>query len=278
MDLTDSYESGDKRRYGGEVAIANRDAVMRVRRPVARARMTWREIRRLRREHDPDALLLARLLAHGTMWPPDAEGRRLFRRIEAARRALEQSDETVRLQDDVAVPVRQVVGRCSQSPRGGRLLYAAVRGFRPTRGVELGTCLGISAAYQATALAANGQGRLVTLEGFQDLGTQAEKLWRTLGLDNVDVVVGQFAETLGPTIEAGPVDYAYIDGNHHEEPTLEYFRRFREQARGATLLVFDDIRWSDGMRAAWERIRTDAGVTCYADLGRIGLLVVRPVP
>jgi predicted O-methyltransferase YrrM len=252
-----------------------RNTVMRVRRPLARHVMTWREIRRLRREHSPDALLLARLVAQGTRWSPDAERRRWFRRIEAARQALEQSDETVRLQDDAAVPIGQVVRRCSQSPQGGRLLYAAVRGFRPTRGVELGTCLGISAAYQAAALAANRQGRLVTLECFQDLGTQAEKLWQTLGLDNVEVVVGQFEESLGPTIEAGPVDYAYIDGNHREEPTVEYFRRFRDQSRGATLLIFDDIRWSDGMRAAWDRIRTDAGVSCYADLGRIGLLVVR---
>lgn len=236
-----------------------------------------REIRRLRRQRTPDALLLARLVQQGTRWRPNADDRRWFDRIEAERRALERSDGNVRWRDDARVPIAEVTRRASQSPRGGRLLYAVARGFGPTRGVELGTCLGISAAYQAAALAANGHGRLVTLEGYPDLAARAEELWRALGLDNVDVVVGRFAETLGPVVAAGPVDYAYIDGNHHEEPTVDYFRRFRDQSRSVTLLILDDIRWSAGMRAAWDRIRHDAGVSCYADLGRMGLLVVRPV-
>ena len=48
------------------------------------------------------------------------------------------------------------------------------------------TCLGVSAAYQAAALAADGDGRLVTIEGYEELAAQARVVWDRLGLRNVD--------------------------------------------------------------------------------------------
>jgi predicted O-methyltransferase YrrM len=250
----------------------------RLRRRTAESAQARAEIRRLRRHGTPDALLLADLVRRGTRWRLDAEERAWAERIENARRSLERSDETVRRRAGTAVAVGDVARRASQPRRGGRLLYAVVRAFAPTHGVELGTCVGVSAAYQAAALTANGSGRLVTLEGYPDLAVQAEKLWSDLGLHNVQVVVGRFAQTLEPVIATGPLDYAYIDGNHHEDPTVHYFTRLRDQCRSTTLLVFDDIRWSEGMRRAWHRISTDAAVTGHADLGRIGLVIVQPRP
>ena len=64
------------------------------------------------------------------------------------------------------------------------------------RGLEMGTCVGISAAYQAAALNDNGAGRLVTLEGYAELAAEAQELWSNLGLSNVEVIVGRFAQTL----------------------------------------------------------------------------------
>ena len=55
------------------------------------------------------------------------------------------------------------------------LLFKLIREFKPLNSVELGTCLGISGAYQAAAQKLNKSGRLITLEGAKSLASLAEK-------------------------------------------------------------------------------------------------------
>ena len=222
-----------------------------------------------------DARLLAELIRRAMRWRLSPDERHWVRRIEAERRRLARSTEIVHRQEELPLTVAEV-SRASQPWRGGRFLYAAVRAFRPSRGVELGTCLGVSAAYQAAALGADGHGRLVTIEGYPDLAARARRFLADVDLRNVEVVVGRFGQVLEPIVAAEPVDYAYVDGNHHEAPTLEYFSVVRRHCTKRTLLVFDDIRWSGGMWRAWNRIVAADGVTAHADLGRLGLVIVRP--
>jgi hypothetical protein len=77
-------------------------------------------------------------------------------------------------------------------------------------------------------------------------------------------------------LAAAPVDYAYVDGNHHEDPTVAYVAAVQRHCTGRSLVVLDDINWSAGMRRAWRRIVADPAVTASADLGRLGLVIVRP--
>ena len=60
----------------------------------------------------------------------------------------------------------------------------------------MGTAVGISAAYQAAALALNGRGTFTTLEGAEPLADIARDNLRRLGLGMVEVVVGRFEDTL----------------------------------------------------------------------------------
>jgi predicted O-methyltransferase YrrM len=50
------------------------------------------------------------------------------------------------------------------SPRQGRVLYDHLRAAVPETVLELGTARGVSAAYMAAALEANGRGRLITVD------------------------------------------------------------------------------------------------------------------
>lgn len=78
--------------------------------------------------------------------------------------------------------------------------------------IELGAAIGLSGAYQASALRLNGAGRLTTLEGDPTLARIARETHQRLGLDNVDVVEGRFDDTLGPVLKAiGPLEYAFVD-------------------------------------------------------------------
>ena len=167
--------------------------------------------------------------------------------------------------------------RVSKSPRPARFLYHLVKAFAPQRCIELGTNVGLSSAYQAAALAdAEAGGRLVTLEGSPYRLRIAREVHGRLGLGEVDHRQGAFADTLDDAIEAfGPFDYAFIDGNHHLEPTLDYFERIWRHATDEALFVFDDIRWSEGMERAWSQLRRDPRVALSVDLESVGLCVVK---
>jgi predicted O-methyltransferase YrrM len=153
------------------------------------------------------------------------------------------------------------------------LLFHLIRRHKPEVCVELGTCLGISAAYQAAALELNGSGRLLTLEGAPSFAEVAGRTLRSLGLcHRVEVVVGRFDDTL-ETILSGTakIDYVFIDGHHDEQATIRYFERFVPHLADQALIVFDDIAWSPGMRSAWQRISRDTRIDVSFNFSNIGV-------
>jgi predicted O-methyltransferase YrrM len=168
----------------------------------------------------------------------------------------------------------------SKPPDAARFLYWLVREFAPNRAIELGTNLGISSAYQAAALSQNADGgRIVTLESSPYRQRLARELHARVGLRNVDYRLGLFADTLDAAVsELGPIDFAFIDGHHQCEPTLDYFERVWRFARDEAVLVFDDIHWSEGMERAWQSICDDARVALAVDLYAVGVCVVRREP
>jgi predicted O-methyltransferase YrrM len=173
-------------------------------------------------------------------------------------------------------PARTVRDACkaSKPPVPSLLMYLLVREFKPTRIIELGTNLGISSAYQALALKANGDGQLATFEASPYRQRIARELHTRLGLDNVTYVLGLFQDTLAPWLsQASPVDFAFIDGNHQYEATLAYGDLILAHAKPDAILVFDDIRWSAGMKKAWARLKNDRRFQLVIDLSGIGVCV-----
>jgi predicted O-methyltransferase YrrM len=165
--------------------------------------------------------------------------------------------------------------KVSKSGRSGHLLFRLVREFSPASCLELGTCIGVSAAFQAAALELNGVGRLLTLERKPLLVETARNHFAQLGLTRVAVRQGLFQDTLDVALaEMAPIDYAFIDGHHDEHATVEYFDRICGALAETAVLVFDDIKWSEGMERAWARIAADRRVGIAADLGNIGVCVV----
>lgn len=159
------------------------------------------------------------------------------------------------------------------------LLFKLVRKFKPSVCLELGTCLGISAAYQAAALELNHHGRIVTLEGAESLASLARENFERLGLKRVVVSVGRFQDTLGEVLrEQAPVDFAFINGHHDEHVTLAYFKQIFPFLSESAVLVFDDINWSKGMERAWDVIVADKRIKVSVDLFRVGICIIARSP
>ena len=163
--------------------------------------------------------------------------------------------------------------RASISPLKGRILYNLVRGFNPTSCLELGTSIGISTAYIATALEINNTlGRIRTIEGSEELSALAEKHINQLGFQRRCTFL---TGTFNKLIPASPLlDFVFIDGDHTEQATIYHYQNILPYLADRAVVVFDDIRWSSGMVSAWERITNHAAVKTVFDLRIMGVCII----
>jgi predicted O-methyltransferase YrrM len=167
------------------------------------------------------------------------------------------------------------IARASKPVFWATLLAKVVKHVKPTSCVELGSCVGISAAYQAFAMQMNDQGYLYTLEGSPETAKIAAETLETLGLSNAEVVVGRFQDTLDETLKkAQPIDYFFNDGHHDRDAVLRYFEQAKPFLADNAVVTFDDISWSPGMRQAWEIIEKDDRVMTSVDLHDVGVVVL----
>jgi predicted O-methyltransferase YrrM len=211
-------------------------------------------------------------------------------RIEALRAELLASSEILHLRDFGAPPLEweqpetpgwmrpcplaEMTRASSKPPKWALLLFKLLRVFDPQVAVELGTCVGISTAYESAALKLNGGGKLFTFEGAPELADVAQRNLNQLGLA-AEIVRGVFHETLGPALpRLGRVGYAFIDGHHDEKATVEYFRTLLPVLTPGALVVFDDIDWTSGMRRAWQALEQDPNISLSVDMGPLAVCIV----
>jgi predicted O-methyltransferase YrrM len=178
---------------------------------------------------------------------------------------------------DAGVTIKHAC-EASKPPKPALMLYRLTRALNPLGVIELGTNVGISSAYIAAALKVNGRsGKAITLDASAYRQRLAREVHRSLGLDNISYVEGLFTDTLNETLSRMElIDLAFIDGHHQYQPTLDYFAQIHRAATPNAVLVFDDIRWSDGMRKAWSEIQADGRLSLVVDLVSVGLCVCRP--
>ncbi|WP_449437588.1 O-methyltransferase [Pedobacter steynii] len=107
-------------------------------------------------------------------------------------------------------------------------------------------------------------------------GKVAYNNFKALDLENVELQVGNFDVLLPEIIDKrDKLDFVYIDGNHRKEATLNYFNWCLPKVHENSLLIFDDIYWSKGMKEAWEEIKNHPDVIVTIDLFWIGLVYFR---
>ena len=210
-----------------------------------------------------------------------------IRSIEKQRISLNDSDETIQIMDGYNVPnekydqlkkVSTTVGAVSSQSsirkQWALVLFRLIREFEPTTCFEMGTNIGISGAYQASALKLNEKGVLTSLELSSSKIDVARRLFSTLKLENVEFVCGKFQDTLEEQLDIHkPIDCIFIDGHHNGNATIEYFNQIAPRLSENALVVFDDINWSDDMKNAWKLLRRDPRLSVAVNFFRLGICV-----
>lgn len=205
-----------------------------------------------------------------------------YQEIEALRQLLKTDGRKVSITDLGAgsrkrkgniTTVSQIAKTSLKPKKYSQLLFRIADYYRPKTILELGTSLGLTTAYLASA---NEKSKVITLEGIEGISAIAKENFDRLQLKNVEVVEGNFDNTLPAVVERmASIDLAFLDGNHQKLPTLNYFNLILPKTNDNSLLIFDDIHWSREMEEAWEAIKDHPQVTLTIDLFFIGLVFFR---
>ncbi len=151
-----------------------------------------------------------------------------------------------------------------------RLMFNIIRRYSPNNILEVGTSLGISTAYLASASSSS---TIVTLEGNPSSAAKARALFDRLVMTNISIIEGEFGETIDiALVTLSKVDCAFIDGNHRKQATIDYFHQIRAFTDKNSFIIIDDIYWSYGMQEAWQEIISHESVAFSIDLFRFGIV------
>lgn len=205
-----------------------------------------------------------------------------YKKVEGLRKKLLNDATTLTIQDFGAGSattksntrsVASIAKNAAKPKKFGQLLYRMVRYYQPQTVLELGTSLGITTSYLSLAKAS---AKIITMEGATAIANVAAQNFAQLELQNIEIVTGNFDDTLpGVLANHKKIDFAFIDGNHRQEPTIRYFEQILPYVHNDTILIFDDIHWSKEMEAAWKHIVHHPSVTCDIDLFYIGIVTFK---
>lgn len=205
-----------------------------------------------------------------------------YQAIEARRQQLITDDRAITILDlgagshvnnNKQKKISEIAHNALKPPKLAQLLYRLAARFQPENIIELGTCLGVTTLYLQKAAP---KAKVFTLEGSPEIAKAATDVFQQSGENNIELVVGNFDDTLTGVINKLPrLDFVFVDGNHQYEATLRYFNWCLPKVHEDTILIFDDIYWSEGMKQAWAEIKAHPQVTATIDLFWIGLVFFR---
>lgn len=203
-----------------------------------------------------------------------------YRTIEKLREVLLADNNSIEVEDFGAGSavinskqrvVKDIATSSLKPKKYSQLLFRIVQYYQKTNVLELGTSLGTTTAYLASAASTV----VTTMEGSANIAAIAKKNFSLLALKNIDIINGDFEKTLPEFLSTKKdIDFVFLDGNHRKVPTLKYFEEIQSHANEETMFVFDDIHWSKEMEEAWELIKKHEQVTLTIDLFFIGIALL----
>ena len=90
----------------------------------------------------------------------------------------------------------------------------------------------------------------------------------------IELVAGLIDETLsGVVSKLDKRDLAFLDANHTLDATLRYCDVMQSKFHSGSIVVVDDIYWSEDMHRAWDILRERSEVHVDIDIFGMGILI-----
>jgi predicted O-methyltransferase YrrM len=207
-----------------------------------------------------------------------------FEAIEKSRKACLKEHQNIHVIDHGAgqafqkasatTTVKAIAATSLSPPRKCEILFHLARHLKAKQILELGTSLGISTAYMASA---DSKSEVHTLEGNPEIASRAKTVFQENALKNIRLITGPFKETLDDVLSDVPeFDLVFVDGHHAKEPTLLYVEKTMAKCHSNAVIVVDDIHWSKDMEEAWCILQKHPRVFLTIDIFYMGFIFLNP--
>jgi predicted O-methyltransferase YrrM len=168
--------------------------------------------------------------------------------------------------------VSKIVKVAGISKKKAKILIKTINYFKPENILEIGTSLGLGTS---AIKIGNESATIITLEGCTETSEIARKLFNENNFSAIDIVNGNFSETLPKYTQNKQFDFILFDGNHTKKATLNYFETCLKTIHNDSIFVFDDIYWTAEMQEAWSTIKKHSKVTITVDVFYFGIVFFR---
>ncbi len=156
----------------------------------------------------------------------------------------------------------------------GRFFLWLVETGKPDCVVEFGTAFGVSGMYWLAGLEANGRGTLYTFD--------PNEIWAAVARENLKSVsnrfistIGAFEDHVGVLDEAGEtIDLCLIDAIHTSDFVNSQLAIVMKRVKKGSLVVLDDINFSDDMNACWKEVARDPRFSAAVEFAGVGVVEV----
>lgn len=202
--------------------------------------------------------------------------------IETLRKALLNDGRIIQVEDlgagsqamkGSARRVSDIARATLSAEKFSRLYQRVIEYYLARNVIELGTSLGVNTLY----LAKNTNAKITTFEGSADISNIARSHFDALQVTNITLREGNIDKTLPAFLEQHErVDLAFLDANHRYEPTMRYVSWLLPRIHSQSIIILDDIYYSEEMTRAWRELKKHPLVYGSADFYRCGFLFFNP--
>ena len=158
----------------------------------------------------------------------------------------------------------------SSKGKYGKLLFRLAKHFEFQNVLEFGTSLGTGTLHLHLG---NPLAEINTIEACKETFLVAKE--NLFPFNNIHQVNETFDYFLSHPKNI-KFDFIFVDGHHDGQALLKYMEKLKEITHSETIFLLDDIRWSDSMFDAWNKIVSDENYHLTIDLFRMGIVVPRP--
>ena len=152
----------------------------------------------------------------------------------------------------------------------GRLLYYLIKDKNFNTCLELGTSLGISTSYFALA---NPDMKIITMEGDAEIVKYSTTMFKNQDFKNIQTILGNIDNKLEHTVNyIEKIDFVFIDANHTYDALIKYYNQIAPKLSENSIVVIDDINWSEEMNEAWQIIIKNDAIRISIDVFQMGIL------
>jgi predicted O-methyltransferase YrrM len=150
-----------------------------------------------------------------------------------------------------------------------KLLYLISNHYKPKNILELGTNFGFGTLALHLGFP---NSKITTIEGSKTLFDINNKSFKSTDFKTIEFINNSF-EAFFQSEFTIKYDLVFLDGDHRGKAVLDNLNQILKHTHDQSIIIIDDIRWSNDMFDTWKQIIDDKRFHLTLDLFRMGIVI-----